>query len=50
MAEPQTIEWNSGARVLIDADNISIQNFDPKTGQWLEVPSDTFIIFWSGGE
>jgi hypothetical protein len=50
MAEPQTIDWNVGASiVLVDPDHVFIERRDPTTVQWLPVPSDTFIIYWTAG-
>jgi hypothetical protein len=36
MAEPQTIDWNVGARiVVVDPNHVFIERRDPTTGQWL---------------
>ena len=50
MAEPQTIDWNVGARiVVVDPNHVFIERRDPTTGQWRPLPRDTFIIYGTAG-
>jgi hypothetical protein len=44
MSEPQTIDWNASARVIVDAAKVSIQRRD-ESGAWLDVPADSFFIY-----
>jgi hypothetical protein len=45
MPEPQTIDWNANARVIVDAAKVSIRRRD-ESGAWLDVPADSFLLFW----